>query len=177
MTVNGTEPTAGFQVRVKFFERGMFDLHFGVAFAADQVMVVLLRNFVDQVTAAHVGGARQPVIGEKLQGAVHGGFCQAGQGRLYAGKDFDRGEMCALVVQDMDDRHALGRHPKSALSQLGGVLVRTAHIILIAKIINNVLYQEDGRATHLTKMEHFVWGFSTVAVKLGPREGMNLRHP
>jgi len=114
MAINGAESTAGFQVSVKRFERGVLDLHFTTALTTDQVMMILLGDLVNQMPVAYVGGVRQSVFGQEFECAVDGGFCQAGKGLFSAGKYLGRGEMRALVMQDVQNCHALGRHAESA---------------------------------------------------------------
>ena len=53
-----------------------------------------------------------------------------------------QGDLHYIVMQHVQDRHALGRHTESARAQLRSVLVRAAHRFLIARSCNSILSQE-----------------------------------
>jgi len=63
MTVNQAKAAAGFQVCEEGFEHGVFDPYFAAALAANQVMVISAGDLVNQVSAADVGRANQPIVG------------------------------------------------------------------------------------------------------------------
>ena len=114
MAVNETESAAGFQFDVTFLQWRMVNLNFTATLAADHVMVSLASNLVDQVSTAHVSRASQSVFGQEFERAVDGSLRQTGEVFFNAGKYLDRGEMRALVVEHMQNRHPLGCHTKSA---------------------------------------------------------------
>ena len=114
MTINETEPAAGFQFGVERFERGMLDLYFAAAFAADQVMMILPGDFIDEVSAADMGRVCQSVFCQEFERAVDGGFRQTRDVMAGLLKDFAGRKMPVGVMQNVQDRQTLGRHTKSA---------------------------------------------------------------
>jgi hypothetical protein len=111
----------------------VIDLHFRATLTADQVVVVMLGNLIDQVPAAHVGGADQAILSQEFQRAIYGRFCQTGDILAGALIDFGRGYMPVRVVQDVQDCHPLGGHTKAARTQLGDVLVAAGHQVPYCK--------------------------------------------
>lgn len=77
MTVDEMIAREGFQFVIYAYQSFVIDLNFCTTLAADQVMVVLPGDLVDQVTAAHVCGINQAILCQEIQGAVHRGFRQA----------------------------------------------------------------------------------------------------
>lgn len=127
MAVNEAKTAAGFQVGVELFERGVFDLDFCAALSANEVMMVLLGNLIDQTPTAHVGGMRQSILCQELERAIDGWFGQAGQVAFGALVYLRGREVTAGVMKHMQDGKTLGRHAKAARAQLGSVLVAAGH--------------------------------------------------
>ena len=114
MTIDGAESAVGFQFSVNSFKWGMVDLDLATAFAADQVMMVLLRDFVDQMSVAYVGGAGQSVLGQELERSVNGGLRQTGGNFFGTSKHLGRRKMRTFVMKNVHDSHPLRGHAESA---------------------------------------------------------------
>ena len=72
--------TAGFfQCAIKAFEQGMLDFDFAAAGPADQVMVVIPRNLIGEMSVAAMRGPHETVFCEKFEGAVDGRLCDTGK--------------------------------------------------------------------------------------------------
>jgi len=73
MAVNGAVSAGGFQLGKQSFQRGVFNLNFGVALAADQVMmIVVLCQFVDHFPVSHMRGKQEFFFCQFLQRSVDG---------------------------------------------------------------------------------------------------------
>ncbi len=127
MAVHETETAAGFQVGVEGFERSMFDLNFYAAFTADEVMMVLFGNLINEMSAADMRGMRQSILGQELERAVDGRLGQAGEVLSGAFVDLGRRKVPARMMKYVQDGQALRRHTKAARVQLGSVLVAASH--------------------------------------------------
>lgn len=97
----------------------MFDPYFSVAIAADQVVVVRLGDFVNEMPVAPVRRAHQTDLRQEFKRAIDGGFCQAGQTSFGSVKYFNRGKVHSRMMKHVQDRKPLGCHAIPAGAQLG----------------------------------------------------------
>jgi hypothetical protein len=104
---------AGLELLVKRLEQVVADLTGAAATAADQVVVVAPGDLIHELTIPDMRGQHQALLGQEAQCAVDGRIGQAGQrcGGFLA--DGDWGQVGACLREDIQDRHALGRHPKT----------------------------------------------------------------
>ena len=77
MTINTQVTTGRFQFSVKLLKQRMLHLHLIAAESANEVMMIVPGNLIHQVTITFLRRTRQPILGEELERAVDGRFCQA----------------------------------------------------------------------------------------------------
>lgn len=150
MAVDVSKAIRSLQLCIDLLKWCVVNLYFLTAFTADQMVVILFGDLVDQVPAAHVGGARQPVFCQEFQGAVDGRLGQSGQRLAGSLVDLGRWQVSIRMVKDVQDGHALGSHAKTARAKFVNVLVRAGHEFLIEKSCNYILSQEDASREILT---------------------------
>ena len=104
---------ASLELLVERLEQVVVDLTGAAAVAADQVVVVAPGDLINELTIPDMRGQHQALLGQEAQCAVDGRISQARQrcGGLLA--DGDWGQVGACLGEDIQDRHALGRHPKT----------------------------------------------------------------
>ncbi len=143
---------AGFQFSIKFIQRRVIYLNFGTAFAADQMVVFLFGNLVDQMAVAYVGRVRQSILGQEFERAVDGRFGQAGDVMAGLLVYFTRREMPARMIAKRAGSPCAGASCGIRVRAVEGCIgYRKSLNFLIAKSISNILYQEDMESVFLTK--------------------------
>jgi hypothetical protein len=135
MAVNAFESACGFQCLVEGGEQIVFHFDFSLADAADDVVVVVVRDLIGQVPAPGVGRPHQSVLCEEFQSAVDGRFGQPGQFRESLFVDISRREMGPFMAKHMQDRQPLRRHTVATGTELGGVISGTGHIYRYCKFL------------------------------------------
>ena len=83
----------------------------------DQVMVVMPGDLINQLSAAHVRCAGEVIIRQELEGAVHSRFGDSGQGLERPFVYLMGSQMSAIMVEDMQDGHALRGEAKASFSK------------------------------------------------------------
>jgi len=107
------ETGAGLKLFIKRLEQLVTDLVCTTASAADQVMVIVQRNFIDKLPAADMRRQEQPLVGQEVQRAVNSRFRQAGQSALGALANFQWRQVSVGITQDAQDGHPLWGHPEA----------------------------------------------------------------
>lgn len=138
MAVNETKTATGFQVGVEGCERSMFDLNFYAAFTADEMMMVLFGDLINEMSAADMSGMHQSILGQELERAVDGRLGQAGEVLSGTLIDLGRRKMPVRMVKYVQNGQALRRHAKATRVQLGSVLVAASHSRYNARLDDTV---------------------------------------
>lgn len=115
------------KLAVQFRQRRVIHGNGRAAVLADQVMVVLFGQFIDQLAVAHVRRQREAVLCQELERAIHGRFGETGLGAPRLFVDLGRREVSAVIAQRVQDRHPLGSDAKAARVQLVGEIGAARH--------------------------------------------------
>jgi len=105
----------------------MLYFQLGAAGTADDVMVVIPGNFVSQVPVARMRRTRQTDLRQKFERTVHGRFRESGQLLFCLSVHVTWREMRPGMMQHMQDRKTLRRHPIAAGAKLWTVFRSTGH--------------------------------------------------
>src|SRR5688500_7680617 len=104
------------------FEQSMFNFYLAATDPANDMMMVVARDLIGEVTVAGMRWTRQPVSRQEFQRTIDSGFCQPRKIPLRLFIDLGRRKMRPCMLQHMQDRHTLGRHSESARAELGGII-------------------------------------------------------
>ena len=74
MAIGQFVTAGGFEFLIESLQQVVFHFQFSPALAADEVMVRVLSDLIDEMSIALVGSMSKPVPGEEVEGAVNGGF-------------------------------------------------------------------------------------------------------
>src|SRR6266496_9702 len=119
----------------------MFHFDFTATDAADHMMMIIFCDLISDVTAPGLRGTNQSVFGEEIQCTIYSRFGKTWQFAPRLLIDFTWRKMRPCVMEDMQNRHSLRRHSKSAGAELGSIIRGTGHnLTLIARTCNNPLY-------------------------------------
>jgi hypothetical protein len=119
---------------IEFCQDGMVDLQFLTARAANQMMVIVPGNFVNQLTAADMASKHQALFGQKGQGAIDGWLGQTRHQPPRPLVDFYWRQMPVIILKDVQDYPALGGHPVSSGMQRLDKRIVHNKILLLQKV-------------------------------------------
>jgi hypothetical protein len=114
VAVDLSKSTGLLQAAVETFEQGMFYFDFISTQTTDDVVMVLPRDLISEMSIAGMGGTYQPILGQELQCPVYGRLGEAGQIAPGFPENLPGGDMRACMMEDMQDRHPLGCHSEAA---------------------------------------------------------------
>lgn len=114
MAVDVPKAAGLLQAAVEVFEQGMFDFDFTTTQSTQDVMMILPRDLVGEMSIPHMGWTRQSVLDQELQRPVYGRLGDARQLAPGFFEYFTRRKMAARMMQNMQDRHPLGCHSEAA---------------------------------------------------------------
>ena len=134
----------------------MLDLHFLSAEAADQVVVIALRQFIRQVAAARIGRGDDVIFCQEFQRAVDSrlGHARDALTRLYV--NLGRGKVSARLLEDVQDGMTLRRHAEAARLQFIGERFRAGHRRLIASFCNKD-YMQETLLVNITEKKNIIY--------------------
>jgi len=99
---------------IKTFEQSVLDFYFTATNPANNVVMVIARDLIGPVAAAGLRWTRKPVSCQEFQRTINRRFCEARKVLFGLSVDFGRGKMCPGMMENVQDRHPLGRHSESA---------------------------------------------------------------
>ena len=121
------------------FEQLVFNFNRHRTFAADQMMMIVRRRLIYQPPVADVRYQRQPVARQKVERTVNGCLSQTGHALYGALIDGQRCKMPAVLLDDLQNRQALGCQPEPAPAQIFNGLFRkgTFHKLIATSCISH----------------------------------------
>jgi hypothetical protein len=136
VAANGLETGGCLQICYERLETGMLDLHFLSAGSADQMVVVMPGDFIDQVPIPVEGREYYIVLGQEFQRAVDSRLGHARDALTRQLINLGRGKVSARLLEDVQDGMTLLRHAEAARLQFIGERFRARHRLLIASFCN-----------------------------------------
>ncbi len=94
----------------------MVNFHRIPTLAADQVIMVVQSGFVHHPPAADMRDEGQSLADEEIEGAVNGGFGDAGEALHRELVDGTRAKVAAAFIQDLEDDQALGGEAEAVMA-------------------------------------------------------------
>src|SRR5687768_10000035 len=104
------------------FEQSMFNFYLTATDPANDMMMIVARDLIGEVTVAGMRWTCQPVPCQEFQRTIDSGFCQPRKIPLGLFIDLAGRKMRPGMMEHVQDRHALGRHSESARAELGGII-------------------------------------------------------
>lgn len=148
----GIQFIAGLRAKltIEVLKRGMPDLHRRAALTADQMMVMLFGQLIDDPSSAHVCRKQDAFSREVFQGPVDRRLGQPWEffARLFV--HLHRRKMPMRVMQHMQDGIALRCDAQSTGAKAGGKTFSTGHFLLLQEVA--IIYHEYPARRILTEI-------------------------
>jgi hypothetical protein len=107
-------PGDDFQPPVGAVHEILSDVHLAATFAADQMVMINVGEFIRRMSIVQVGVPNDAHSDQELERPIHGGLREPGCGSPRPGINGHRGNVPSGVAQDVQDGLSLGREAESA---------------------------------------------------------------
>ena len=149
MPVINFVPGFNIQTGEKILEQFVLELNRMSTPPADQVMVLMVRHLVDQLSTADMGREENALCSEKIEGPVYGGLSHPRKPLLDMLENLQWGEMAAHILESLEHGQTLRGDSKTpgpkGMQDIFGCSVHKFEEFLIASTYNKEFYQNQQR--------------------------------